>query len=223
MQYLLCHQRGSTAFHGIFKVPWNLAPTPDSMESHGIPTPSWEVPWNFMELLGVPCNPTCLEIHYPHLERSTEFHVIFFSNNDNMPLNYLKALSQGILNNFKKETEYLKDFTSMGHSVDCHGTLRTLQPGDPHFKRSQVSVDFHGIFHGIIEWVSRVARSNITKFHGIPWNQQDPISNDTMVPWNIPWNSMERWSRQIKCHQIPSNAMELGDRNFKWYQCSIGL
>ena len=203
-------------FHGTWlqhQIPWNPMESLHPVEKfHGI---SWNY-WEFHAIRRV------TKFIIPIWKDPWNSMWFFFSNNDNMPLNYLKALCQGILNNFKKETEYLKDFTSMGHSIDCHGTLRTLQPGDPHFKRSQVSVDFHGIFHGI-EWVSRVPRSNITKFHGIPWNQQDPISNDTMVPWNIPWNSMERWGRQINCHQIPSNAMELGDRNFKWYQCFIGL
>ena len=36
-------------FHGTLKVPWNLMPTPNSMEFHGTATPRTKVPWNSME------------------------------------------------------------------------------------------------------------------------------------------------------------------------------
>ena len=45
-------QKGSSMeFHGTLKVPWNLVPTPNSMEFHGIATPRIKVPWNSMESL----------------------------------------------------------------------------------------------------------------------------------------------------------------------------
>ena len=54
-------------------------------------------------------------------------------------------------------------------------------------------MEFHAIFHGI-PCNSRAAKWHITLFHGIPWN--------------IPWNSMELWCRQMTYHLDPWNSME---------------
>ena len=43
-------QKGSSMeFHGTLKVPWNLMPTPNSMEFHGIARHRTKVPSNAME------------------------------------------------------------------------------------------------------------------------------------------------------------------------------
>ena len=46
----------------------------------------------------------------------------------------------------------------------------------------------------------------------------------TCSPWlprDIPWNSMELWSRQIKNHRLKWESIELGGRHFKWDKCSM--
>ena len=72
-------------------------------------------------------------------------------------------------------------------SIGFHGIRRAP------FQMTQL---FHGIFHGI-PCNSGAAKWNITKFHGIPWN--------------IPWNSMEFWCRQMKYYLVPWNSMEFWD------------
>ena len=97
-------------------------------------------------------------------------------------------------------------------------------------------MEFHGILHGI-PWNSGTAKWNITKFHGISMEYSLEF-HGTLVPpnvlsicsmefygtlrlsfysilcyptpaWDIPWNSMELWSRQIKNHRVPWDSMEL--------------
>ena len=70
--------------------------------------------------------------------------------------------------------------TCMEYSMELHGTLESPN------KKSSSSTGFHGI---------RRAPFQMTQvFHGIPWN--------------IPWNSMELWCRQMKYHLVPWNSME---------------
>ena len=70
--------------------------------------------------------------------------------------------------------------TCMGFSMEFHGTLESPN------KKSPSSMGFHGI---------RRAPFQVTQvFHGIPWN--------------IPWNSIEPWYRQMKYNLVPWNSME---------------
>ena len=71
-------------------------------------------------------------------------------------------------------------WTSMGYSMEFRGKLASPN------KKSPRSMGFRGI---------RRAPLQMTQvFHGIPWN--------------IPWNSMELWCRQMTYHLVPWNSME---------------
>ena len=105
----------------------------------------------------------------------------------------------------------------MEYSMEFHGTL--VPPNDI----SLSSMEFHGTFHGI-PWNFGAAKWSITYFHGIPWNFEIAILwHFTLAefPRDIPWNSMELWSRQIKNHRVPWDSMELGGRHYKWHRCSM--
>ena len=98
-----------------------------------------------------------------------------------------------------------------------HGTL--VPPNDILLS----SMEFHGIFHGI-PWNFGAAEWSITYFPGIPWNFEIAILwHFTLAefPRDIPWNSMELWSRQIKNHRVPWDSMELGGRHYQWHRCSM--
>ena len=93
----------------------------------------------------------------------------------------------------------------MEYSMEFHGTLV------PPNYISLSSMEFHGTFHGI-PWNFGAVKWSITYFHGIPWNFEIAILwHFTLAefPRDIPWNSMELWSRQIKkiteFHGIPWN------------------
>ena len=70
--------------------------------------------------------------------------------------------------------------TCMEYSMELHGTLESPN------KKSSSSTGFNGI--------SRASFQMTQVFHGISWN--------------IPWNSMELWCRQMKYHLVPWNSME---------------
>ena len=71
-------------------------------------------------------------------------------------------------------------WTCMGYLMEFYGTLESPN------KKSPSSIGFHGI---------RRAQFQMTQvFH---W-----------IPWNIPWNSMELWYRQMKYSLVPWNSME---------------
>ena len=107
---------------------------------------------------------------------------------------------------------------SMGYSMEFHGTMRSPNQISPssmefhgtwgcHFKWHQGSMEFNGIFHGI-PWNSAAAKSDVTKFHGIPRNFEIITFIDIRTPFEY---SMELWSRLTKCHQVSQNFIELGD------------
>ena len=77
-------------------------------------------------------------------------------------------------------------WTSKSYSMEFQGTLELSN------KKSPSSMGFHGI--------KRAPLQMTQIFHGIPWN--------------IPWNSMEFWCRQMKYHSVPWNSMEVWDRHF---------
>ena len=69
---------------------------------------------------------------------------------------------------------------SKKYSMEFHGTLESPN------KKSPSSMRFHGI--------KRAPLQMTQVFHGIPWN--------------IPWNSMELWCRQMTYHLVAWNSME---------------
>ena len=108
-------------------------------------------------------------------------------------------------------------WTSMGYSMEFHGTLESpniknhrvpwvsMELGGRHFKWHKCSIELHGIFHGI-PWNSGAAKFNSTKlrlsFYSIPCYPG--------LAWDIPWNSIELWSRQINNRRVTWDSMELG-------------
>ena len=64
--------------------------------------------------------------------------------------------------------------------MEFQGTLESSN------KKSPNSMGFHGIMRAPLQMTQ--------VFHGIPWN--------------IPWNSMELWCRQMTYHLVPWNSME---------------
>ena len=58
-------------------------------------------------------------------------------------------------------------------------------------------------------------------FHGILRLSCYSMSYYPGLPWDIPWNSVEIWSRQIKNHRVPWDSMEWGGRHYKWHRCSM--
>ena len=71
-------------------------------------------------------------------------------------------------------------WTSKWYSMEFQGTLESSN------KKSTSSMGFHGIKRALLQMTQI--------FHGIPWN--------------IPWNSMELWCRQMTYHLVPWNSME---------------
>ena len=117
----------------------------------------------------------------------------------------------------------LRKFHGTWSDTKCHGTL--VPPNG----LSPSSMEFHGTLR--------------LSFYSIPCYPG--------LPWDIPWNSMELWMRQIKnspsitrfhgirmapfhmtqvyhgipwnipWNRVPSDSMELGGRHFKWHRCSM--
>ena len=116
--------------------------------------------------------------------------------------------------------------------MEFHGILESPN------KKSPSSMGFHGIrkaplqmtqvFHGIPwnnPWISMELWCRQMTYHLVPWNSMEhcmefhgtlvppnDISLCSMefhgIPWNIPWNSMELWCRQMTYHLVPWNSME---------------
>ena len=118
-------------------------------------------------------------------------------------------------------TYHLVPWNSMEHSMEFHGTL--VPPNDI----SLCSMEFHGTlkltFHGIYpgwtsKWYSMEFQGTLESsnkkspsymgFHGI---KRAPLQMTQIlhgISWNIPWNSMELWCRQMTYHLVPWNSME---------------
>ena len=93
-----------------------------------------------------------------------------------------------------REMKYnLVPWNSMEYFMEFHGTL--VPPNEI----SLSSMEFHGNLRLL--------------FHTIPCY---PV-----LAWDIPWNSMELWSCQIKNHPVLWDSMELGGRHFKWHKYSM--
>ena len=169
-------------FHGIWlynQIPWN------SMEFHGIPIPRWEVPWNSMNLRKFYGRWSDTKLHgIPWNSRATKWAITKFHR---IPWNSGAAkcnITQfhGIPWNFEIVIliNTMLSWTSMGYTMEFRGTLESPN------KKSPSSMGFHGI---------RRAPLQMTQvFHGIPWN--------------IPWNSMELWCRQMKYQLVLLKSME---------------
>ena len=110
---------------------------------------------------------------------SMEFHGIFHGTL--VPPNEIWLCCKGIPWNFEVVIliNTMLPLICMDYSMELHGTLESPN------KKWSSSTGFHGI---------RRAPYQMTHvFFGIPWN--------------IPWNSMELWYRQMKYHLVPWNSI----------------
>ena len=98
----------------------------------------------------------------------------------------------------------------MEYSIEFHGTL------EPPNEISLSSMEFHGTLVRPNEISLRSM-----EFHGTLRLSFYSISCYPGLPWDIPWNSMELCSRQIKNVLIPWDSMEFGGRHFKWHKNSM--
>ena len=101
-------------------------------------------------------------------------------------------------------------------SVEFNGTFRLLiwYTSCAHGVPMNIpwnSMEFHGTFWSPnlispssveLDGILREPFQMLQRFHWIPWN----------IPWNMSWNSVELWSREFNCDQVPSNSIE--DRHF---------
>ena len=101
----------------------------------------------------------------------------------------------------------------------------------------------------LVPWNSMELWCRQMTYHSVPWNSMEhsmefhgtlvppnEVSLSSMELWdchfmtcypglsrNIPRNSTEFWSRQIKNHKkhrVPWDSMELGGRHYKWHRCN---
>ena len=103
--------------------------------------------------------------------------------------------------------------------IEFHGTW------DYCFNHYKVPLYFNLIFHRIHGTLLSPNQNSPSSmgFHGI---RKAPFKMTQMfhgIPWNIPWNSMELWCRQMKYHSIPRNSMELWDCHFIQYHVTLHL
>ena len=124
------------------------------------------------------------------------------------------------------------------NSIEFHGTLAppneiSLSSMEFHFKWAPFqkgaisndrsvpwnSMEYSMEFHGTLVPPNEISLSSM-EFHGTLRLSFHSILCYPGLPWDIPWNSMELWSRQIKNHRIPWNipwnSMELWYRKMKY-------
>ena len=177
------------------------------MEFHGITLTSWEVPWNSMEFgyitkfHGIPWN----SMESPNLVE--KFH--------GTPRNYGSSMQRGVTRNSMWISSAPKWTITKFHRIPWNSKGTLVPPNEI----SLSSMEFHGTlilsFQSIprypglawdIPWNSMELCSRqikkITEFHGIPWNKEGAISNDT----SIPWNSME-YSMKFHGTLVPPNEI----------------
>ena len=179
----------SMEFHGTLESPNKKSPS--SIVFHGIRRAPFQmtqvfhgIPWN------IPWN--SMELWYRIMKynlvpwNSMEYSMEFHGTL--VPPYEISLSSMEIPYNFEIVILFntMLPWTSMGYSMEFHVTLESLN------KKHQSSMGFHGF---------RRAPFQMTQvFHGIPWN--------------IPWNSMELWCRQMKYHLVPWNITEPWDFHF---------
>ena len=128
----------------------------------------------------------------------------------------------------RQMTYHLVPWNSMEHSMEFHGTLvspnevslnpwNSMELWDCHFMAfypGWTSKGYSMEFHGNLESPNKKSPSSMG-FHGI---RRAPLQMTQVfhgIPWNIPWNSMERWCRQMKYQLVPWNSMEYS-MEFHW-------
>ena len=152
------------------------------MEFNGIPILRWEVPWNSIKLRKFHGRWSDTKFHGtlgpPNglSPSSIEFHEIPW-NSGAAKCNITQF--HGIPWDFEIVIliNSMLSRTSMGNTMEFRGTLEWP------YKKSPSSMGFHGIMRAPLQMTQ--------VFHGIPWN--------------IPWNSMEFWCRQMTYHLVPWN------------------
>ena len=167
-------------FHGTLKVLWNLTPTPNSMEFHGIHQQRKTYPWNSMEFK---------KVHGTPSPSSMEFHGISW-NPHSLVINSMEFYGTMIVsrnlvwseipwNSIEQSVEFhgtvVPPNTQSSSSMEFDGTLETH-----HLHWHQVSVDFHG---------------------NISWNYMEFCRQ---IRCNqVPWTSMEIGDCQFHLHPVP--------------------
>ena len=128
-----------------------------------------------------------------HGIRMAPFHMtqVFHGIPWNIPWNRVPSDSVELGGRISNDTGVL--WNSIEYSMEFHGTL--VPPNE----MSLSSMEFHGTL--------RLSFYSKTCYPGLPGD--------------IPWNSTELWSRQIKNHRVPWESMELGRRHYKCHKCSM--
>ena len=239
--------RCSMEFHGIFHgIPWNSGTAKWNITYfHGIP---WNIPWNSMELW---CSQMKYNlVPWNSMEYSMEFHGTLVQPNEislsSMEFHGTLRLSfysipcyPTLPSEIPWNSIELWDchFNQYHVTLDLHGICLGIRWKSGVAKKNPPSfMGFHGIrraqfqmtrvqwnsmeFHGTLAPPNEIPLSSI-EFSGTLRLSFNSVPCYPAHPWEIPWNSMELWSRQIINHRVPSDSMELRGRHFKWHRCSI--
>ena len=103
-------------------------------------------------------------------------------------------------------------------------TMNSMEPCVIWICPTSSEMEFHWtlvIFDMAIPWNSVATKYHIAGFHGIPYNFTFHHFIDTRLPWTSFGYSVELLSRNIRCHQVPWNYMELIECQFKWQPVSL--
>ena len=217
----------SIEFHGTLKVPWNLMLTPNSMEFHVIARPRKKfhgIPWNFK---------SSMEFGY-----ITKFHVIPLPSWE-VPWNSMKLRKfHGTWSDTKFHGTLVPPNGLSPSSIEFHGILWNSgaaklnitqfhgipfqMGGISKGRHLKCSMEFHGIFDGTLQSPNKKS-PNSMGFHGIRRAPFQMTQVFDRIPWNIPWNSLEPWCRQMTYHLVPWNSMKLWDCHFIQYHVTLDL
>ena len=181
--FIQCH--ATLDFHGIYHgIPWN------SIEWSNKKSP------NFMGFHGIRRAP---------LQMTQVFHGIPW----NIPWNSKELWCRQVkyqvvpLNSMEFHGTLVSPNEVSLSSMEFHGTLRLPFYGILPWTSKGYSMEFHGT----LESPNKKSLSSM-RFHGImrvPFQMTQVVHG---IPWNIPWNSMELWYRQMKYSLVPWNSME---------------
>ena len=169
--------------------------------------PGWTSNWYSMEFQGTlessnKKSPSSMGFHgikRAPLQMTQIFHGIPW----NIPWNSMELWC-------RQMTYHLVPWNSMEHSMEFHGTLvppnevsrTSMELWDRHFMAfypGWISKGYSMEFHGTLESPNKKSPSSMG-FHGI---RRAPLQMTQVfhaIPWNIPWNSMELWCRQMTYH-----------------------
>ena len=101
--------------------------------------------------------------------------------------------------------------------IKCHQVSWNLL-GGRNSKWHQSSMELRGSMRS----PNQISKSSM-EFHGtwgVPFQMKPGFHG---IPWNIPWNSMELYRCQIRCHIGRANSMEIWDYQSNWHQVPMNL